>query len=176
MDDFNWSIEFEASNSITANNTIGSGSGFDNGLGARYDAGSRIRLAPGFRTSYGARFHAQIDGCGGSNPRNGDIAYYDGLPARSEAPLAQASFDAQVYPNPFSDRMNLELLLTVESTVAVSLYTANGQLAKTVWQEARKEAGLHKYQLDGSSLPTGVYFLRIQVNGETEIKPLNLQR
>ena len=173
-DDINWAVEYEVSNTINANNVIGNAS--NNGLGVRYDAGVRVRLAPGFSTVYGAQFHAQIDGCGGSNPRSNDVIYYEGLPERTATTATKASFASKVYPNPFSENMNLELVLEEEGMVQLSLYTANGQLLRTIWKGERKDEGLHNYELKGNTMPNGIYFLKIQVNGTTEIKPISLLR
>ncbi|MFK8102393.1 MAG: 3-coathanger stack domain-containing protein [Saprospiraceae bacterium] len=173
-DDLNWAVEFESSKFISANNEITAGS--NNGFGVRYDAGQAILLLPGFTARSGSRFHAFIDGCGGANPRNENVVYYDNTPAVVETLSTEQAFTTTVYPNPFAEELNVELRLQQAGIVQLSLYTASGQLVKSIWENENRAAGLHNCEIDGRELPNGIYFLSIQVDGVTEVKSVSLNR
>jgi hypothetical protein len=49
-----------------ANNTITSSALIQNNSSIKYDAGTRIRLLPGFKVTSGSKFNTYIEGCGGS--------------------------------------------------------------------------------------------------------------
>jgi hypothetical protein len=48
-----------------ANNTITSSQLIQNNSFIKYDAGTRIRLLPGFRVVTGSKFKTNVEGCGG---------------------------------------------------------------------------------------------------------------
>ncbi len=64
------------------------------------------------------------------------------------------------YPNPFISTTSIEYKLPQAGEVTICIYNVSGQLideCKTKY----KEAGIHKYQFDGSNIPSGMYMYRI---------------
>ena len=67
------------------------------------------------------------------------------------------------YPNPFNPKTIIKYGLKIPANVKVMIYDIIGrEIASLVDQ--RQDAGIHKIEFNGSSLPSGVYFYRLIVN------------
>lgn len=67
-----------------------------------------------------------------------------------------------VYPNPFSDLLNFKLHNNYDIILSVELTDLSGR--RIFYQKS----GTHSGSVDGSGLPSGVYFLKIQSRDRTE--------
>jgi hypothetical protein len=72
----------------------------------------------------------------------------------------------QNYPNPFNPTTTIKFDMPMTSNVAINVYDATGKLVKTLVNE-EKEAGYHQVVWEGkdnngSEVPSGVYFYRIE--------------
>lgn len=79
-------------------------------------------------------------------------------------------YDVNVYPNPFIDKIKIELTSkTAAKTAKVTVTTIDG---KTVYQkEVKLIKGRVSQELNGlSRLPKGMYFLRLQLDEKTIMK------
>lgn len=74
---------------------------------------------------------------------------------------ASEPVEQQVYPNPASDRVQVEFTLKKESALSMRLYDSNGQLVKTITQH-RVSAGMNIFSFSVSHLAKGSYILRIE--------------
>jgi len=70
------------------------------------------------------------------------------------------------FPNPFTNTTILQYTLTEKSEVRAALYTLDGKEVSQL-VESTQNAGQYTYKVNTSSLQTGVYLCRFQVN-ETE--------
>ena len=68
---------------------------------------------------------------------------------------------SQNYPNPFNPSTTIEFSLPKEENVKLSLYSILGEELRVLVNE-KMTAGVHKYTLDASALPSGVYMYRIK--------------
>jgi hypothetical protein len=76
-----------------------------------------------------------------------------------------SSVENSIYPNPFSDHVNYKFTLEADAEIYASIYDAAGKLvAELIRKDAKK--GLNELQFLTDPLAKGVYFLRIEVNGE----------
>ncbi|MBX2877234.1 MAG: HYR domain-containing protein [Saprospiraceae bacterium] len=80
----------------------------------------------------------------------------------------QADLKLSVAPNPFAEQTQIEFTLPTASDVTLEIYNLHGQRVQSV-ENARLDAGNHRYQWDGQSsrgenLPTGIYLLRLRVD------------
>ena len=80
---------------------------------------------------------------------------------------------APTYPNPFNPTTTLSFSLAEKGRVHIALYNLRGECVRTI-QDIEKEAGLHSITLDASSLPSGVYFARMNCNDFTSNRKLTL--
>lgn len=109
--------------------------------------------------------------CGNYLPQS--LAGSDALmPEEAEAPAAEGrvtGVDYQAYtisPNPFSTGVQFRYKLDAAGPVKVALYDATGRLVAQPESTPFKEPGQYETYIDGTLLPAGVYFLRLQT-GET---------
>jgi photosystem II stability/assembly factor-like uncharacterized protein len=79
------------------------------------------------------------------------------------------------YPNPFNPSTTIRYGLPERSHVYLAVYNTLGQQV-TVLQNGEQEAGYHEVTLDASSLPSGVYFYRLQAGTCVETRKLCLVR
>lgn len=87
-----------------------------------------------------------------------------------EVPEAYGLF--QNYPNPFNPETTVEFALAEPSKVDVAVYSLLGQRVATL-AEGYVEAGRHRAVWNPTkqqSLPSGVYFVRMQANGFTDTR------
>jgi hypothetical protein len=82
---------------------------------------------------------------------------------------------AQSFPNPFNPSITIGYGLPQRSYVSLAVYNTLGQQV-TVLQNGEQEAGYHDVKFDGSNLPSGVYFYRLQAGSYVETRKLCLVR
>ena len=68
------------------------------------------------------------------------------------------------FPNPFTSSTILQYTLTEKSEVSAALYSLDGKEVSRLIQTTQN-AGQHTYEVNTSSLQTGMYLCRFQVNG-----------
>ncbi len=78
-------------------------------------------------------------------------------------------------PNPANGSITLRYSLATESAASIAIYDATGTLVLEV-ADLRGAAGEFSEVIDISDLPVGGYFVRMVVNGEMLIEPLNVTR
>ncbi len=82
------------------------------------------------------------------------------------------SFDltsgVSVYPNPTQDFINVEVNLEKEGQLAISVMNVNGQLVKAV-ETSFRTSGLNKINLDLNGLHKGMYFVKVEGAGISQV-------
>ncbi|MGC4129166.1 MAG: pectinesterase family protein [Bergeyella sp.] len=74
-----------------------------------------------------------------------------------------------VYPNPFTDNVNIVFDLKTSSNISVTIYDANGKIVTTLVRSGK--AGQNIINIDTNDLRTGVYFYNIKTDsGQTSGK------
>lgn len=79
----------------------------------------------------------------------------------------------QNYPNPFNPATTIEFLLREDAHVVLSVYNALGQKLLTLLDEPMT-AGTHQQTFDGKHLPSGIYFYQLKVDGQSQVKRMEL--
>lgn len=64
-----------------------------------------------------------------------------------------------IYPNPLNEASGIDITLEKESSVEISFVSITGQLVKS--EKVRMQEGSNYYQIETSSIPGGIYMLRI---------------
>jgi hypothetical protein len=82
---------------------------------------------------------------------------------------------SQNYPNPFNPSTTIRYGVPNTSVVRLNVYNALGQQVDLLVQ-GEQEAGYREVRFDGSNLPSGVYFYRLQAGTFVETKRLLLIR
>ena len=77
----------------------------------------------------------------------------------------------QNYPNPFNPETEIKFALSDASTVKLRIFNSNGQLVKTLF-DGKKEKGYHTVKFNGEDLNSGLYFYRLDVNGNVQTRKM----
>jgi len=81
----------------------------------------------------------------------------------------------QNYPNPFNPVTTISYSLPLKSQVEIVIYNTLGEQVKQL-VNGEKEVGTHKVKLNAISLPSGIYFYRLQAGSFVETKKMVLLR
>ncbi len=90
-----------------------------------------------------------------------------------------ANFSFEVFPNPANDHLTLSYELDESMDVQVSLYSLLGQKAMSFPKASGKRSeGRHieRLALDQSAVPSGLYFLVVQVDNKEQSFKINIVR
>lgn len=75
-----------------------------------------------------------------------------------------------VYPNPFKDVLNISYNATNESNITITLTDAVGRTVANIINTTAK-TGVNTYTWKaGSTIPNGVYFVKVNMDGEIQLK------
>ncbi len=97
-----------------------------------------------------------------------------GLTSVSQSELLVNSFLlGQNFPNPFNPVTNLEYGISDLAFVSLKVYDALGKEVRTLVNENRP-AGYYKIEFDGSDLPSGVYFYKLEAGDFIKTKRMIL--
>jgi type IX secretion system substrate protein len=77
------------------------------------------------------------------------------------------------YPNPFNASTRITYNVTKPGDIKLRLYDITGRLVKECLKEYRT-AGKHEYHLDASSLASGTYFMRLDMNCQAYVEKITL--
>jgi hypothetical protein len=78
------------------------------------------------------------------------------------------------YPNPFNPTTTLQFDLIRNERVTLKIFNVLGQEVASLLNKARLGAGVHRIEFDGSRLPSGVYFYRLQAGDFAETRKMIL--
>ncbi len=82
---------------------------------------------------------------------------------------------AQNYPNPFNPTTKIEYGIASIGFVSLKVYDLLGRTVATLVSEVRKP-GRYEVRFDGSRLPSGVYFYKLQAGNLINVKKLTLMK
>jgi hypothetical protein len=79
--------------------------------------------------------------------------------------------DISIYPNPFTNEINVQCQIQGEELVdfSINLYDYSGKLIKNLDRKNKVNPGLYDLKTDLSSLPSGIYFYSLEVQGRSNI-------
>lgn len=81
----------------------------------------------------------------------------------------------QNFPNPFNPTTVISYQLPVSSMVTLKVYDLIGREVQTL-ADGPKNAGSYTVRFEGSNLPSGVYFYRLQTEKFSDVKKLTLMK
>jgi len=80
---------------------------------------------------------------------------------------------SQNYPNPFNPSTHLEFWIPDLGFVSLKVYNVIGKEVKTLVNEI-KPAGIYSLEFDGSNLPSGIYYYKIESGDFTQVRKMIL--
>lgn len=84
-----------------------------------------------------------------------------------------SSLSLSAYPNPFNPSATISFSLSKESGITLSVFDLTGRCVTTL-AEGRWPAGKHSVLFDGSGLPSGIYFARLEAGGAVRTQKMVL--
>jgi hypothetical protein len=100
----------------------------------------------------------------------GALLKYDGTWVSVNDRVQPQSFhQLNISHNPFNSNTLIEYYLNEFCHVQINLYNQNGQKLKA-FNEGKKFEGYHEIEFDGSELPPGIYFIRLQAGEQVVVK------
>ena len=100
--------------------------------------------------------------------RDSILALFNSSTGIEGLPSAVSSFN--VYPNPTSENVSINLDLKETSNLIVDVTDFTGKQVAIISDE--KQSGLVSKQFNTAALPSGSYFVRIQMNGKTATRKI----
>jgi hypothetical protein len=77
-----------------------------------------------------------------------------------------------IYPNPFTDTLNVQIYLAGNDTVTITVYSITGQTVATLAYDSIMAVGNHTIFYVAPSLANGVYFIMMKAGGQTTNKKI----
>ena len=107
---------------------------------------------------------------------NGAISRYGATisgitPISTETPVDYAL--SQNYPNPFNPTTKINFAIAKAGMVTLKVYNVLGKEVATLVNQ-NLNAGNYNYDFNASSLSSGIYFYKLDVNGFTQVKKMTL--
>ena len=90
-----------------------------------------------------------------------------------DLPLVVRFSLSDAYPNPFNPTTTMELYMPIAGDMKVEVYNLLGQSVKTL-ASGYKEVGNYNLSWDASEAAGGLYFVKVQAGGFTQIRKLVL--
>ncbi|MCP4633711.1 MAG: T9SS type A sorting domain-containing protein [candidate division Zixibacteria bacterium] len=90
-----------------------------------------------------------------------------------ETALPTSNALGQNYPNPFNATTAIPVDIAEVGNVSLKVYNLSGQLVETL-VDSYMDAGYHTIKWDASTLASGVYFYRLNIDELTKTRKLNL--
>jgi len=106
----------------------------------------------------------------------GDVMVTIQMPTAVQKDKTGYRFDFKLHPNcpnPFNPRTSIAFTLPVDDFTRLEIYNGLGERVATLVAE-KMAAGNHQVELDGSQLPSGIYYCKLQQQEKREVKKLVL--
>jgi len=119
-------------------------------------------------------FNGNVDDVKMWNYYNTDPELWGYVVGVDDEPQLVSSFHlAQNYPNPFNPTARISYSLPHTGDVRLSVYNLLGQEVRVLVNE-KQNSGHHTVQLDATGLASGMYFYRLDSNGQSSVRKLML--
>jgi len=77
----------------------------------------------------------------------------------------------EMYPNPFSGQTTIPFFISTPGKVKIELFNIKGSLIRVLLNE-NKQSGDHQIELEGASIPNGVYLVKLSTTNNVSIRQL----
>lgn len=105
-------------------------------------------------------------------PLSVNALFFEAAPLNNSE-IKKNGFDLKIYPNPTSNKTNIEFYLEKKETVTISLFNSNGQKIIDL-TKADFHSGKQNLTFNLSALPNGIYWIQIQSIKQTQTNKIIL--
>jgi hypothetical protein len=104
-----------------------------------------------------------------------DYSVIPGTPVKNtiNAPQATKKILLEAHPNPFNPATTISFVLENSEKISLKIFDAAGRLSKAVIS-GELNAGLHRFEIDGSRLSTGMYYAVLETQDQISAKKIIL--
>jgi len=106
-----------------------------------------------------------------ANTLNGEQDVYYGHIVPQFTGIANSTqkqtISVSTYPNPFSDKVTIRYELKENGLVNLAIFDMFGKEVKSLVNE-QQQSGIYNLQIEAGNLPAGVYYCRLNTNGQAE--------
>lgn len=124
-------------------------------------------------------FYAAGLACDGNGSASGDYTYTTSQIVTENITEIKDNennkFLINIYPNPASEDCIVKYELSENSTVIIDLISSDGKFKKNIINTNKASGQYDQKIVFDSSIAKGAYFVRININGITHIKPILIQ-
>jgi len=143
-----------------------------------YKAGNSICMLPGVKVESGSVFLANISSFDCADGLDYDFyqtgpgsTKTDGFDSRNEIEKS-AIEDVSIFPNPSKGSTNLELYISQDSNISISVFDIHGKNIMNVISNEFYQKGQQQFNIDCSAILAGTYFCTIKINEEIHNRKL----
>ncbi len=127
----------------------------------------------------GGAFHWTVQATDGIHWRDANSVFHNSVVPLSvpepAAPVADDFHLLQMYPNPFNSILRLSFQTLADGRGAVSVSDGQGHLIETIYR-GDFSAGRHNFVWQPQNLPSGTYFISIDISGKTLKQPVTYMK
>ena len=85
-------------------------------------------------------------------------------------------FMIDAFPNPFTNATEIRYSLPKSGSVNIQIFNSLGITVKEILNESYSAEGAYKVIFDGSTLPSGIYFITLKTGGQAITNPIIIQK
>jgi hypothetical protein len=89
--------------------------------------------------------------------------------------LPEGDFKLSNYPNPFAEWTTISYTLEKRSDIRIAIYDALGREVKTLFN-GQRDAGQNESIWKAESVPTGTYFIQVEINGRPVTRQIQIRK
>jgi hypothetical protein len=101
----------------------------------------------------------------------GQFRQFTGIEDATQTRTQVTAFGLQVYPNPVRQECILTYSVPTKNSITVSMYDVTGKLAREVINKIQ-DVGIYRKTIDMTSLPQGVYFVKLYIPNKSKIQKI----
>lgn len=103
---------------------------------------------------------------------DGAFTYSQAVQVTIAVPKALAL--SQCYPEPFNPSTTIQFTVPSDGRASLKVFNAIGQEVATLFNDEAAAGIVHQVQFNGSNLSSGIYFSRLEFNGNMQVKKMLL--
>ena len=170
--DYNWNareaVHFAAGDNVGYSSVANNFELFSGSEGS-FRASESVTLGEGFWARSGSEFTAYTESCA-TLSRLSSSEEENNYEEQQEE-IAE-HIDVELFPNPFSDNTTLQFHLSQDAEVFAVLTDATGRTLQTIVPRGLKTAGTHTFNIDGTQLAAGIYYVSFIKQDNNVVKRL----